>query len=68
MDGKIKKQQRRIPDVRYAPPDRLGPSKESKNLPAKYEYQGKYNALSCLLSIFMIFVIRCELRENKIYV
>lgn len=63
MDGKIKKQQRRIPDVRYAPPDRLGPGKESKNLPAKYECHSKYNTLSCLLSIFIIFVVyaaRCD--------
>lgn len=55
MDGKIKKQQRRIPDVRYAPPGRLG-GKESKNLPAKYNTIANTTQLSCLPSIFMIFV------------
>ena len=63
MDGKFKKQQRRIPDVRYAPPDRLGPSKESKNLPAKYEYHGKYKR--AVLFAFHFYDICCTLRVER---
>lgn len=62
MDEKLKKQQRRIPDVRYAPPDRLGPSKESKNLPAKYEYQQIQRAV---LFAFHFYDICCTLRVAR---